>query len=226
MRLRRRDVPLTTDSFLDIVSNVVGVMVLVAVVVLVNVGRGGIALGTPVLRDAPKDADRVLYECRADGVLRVDEDQVSRAINRALDDEVQRKGEKLDVDDVPALFARQDVGDVAWRVTAELTSALQPTGQGLSLVRRPSWVYTRRPGVSGETSDRLARATSAFRRGLASADPRKAFLFFIVRDDGFEVFRSARRIALERGFAVGWHPWPRDRALKFTSNGGLGRKVQ
>ena len=49
MRDRSEDVELSLDSFLDIVTNVIGVMVLIAVIAVVSAQNITISLGTPVL---------------------------------------------------------------------------------------------------------------------------------------------------------------------------------
>ena len=56
MKRRRRESQFSSDSFLDIVSNVVGVLVLITIVVVINAQGIQISLGTPALQDPPRGA--------------------------------------------------------------------------------------------------------------------------------------------------------------------------
>ena len=58
----------------------------------------------------------------------------------------------------------------------------------------------------GESGDRAGKRDSRFQRVLDAHSPGRWCLVFAVWPDSFEVYRSARAIAWEAGYDVGWHP--------------------
>ena len=87
-------------------------------------------------------------------------------------------------------------------------------GQGGKLA---SANYSRRgvPGFSflertkkarGETHAEAGKVGSRFLQILSRMDPRMHFALFMVREDSFELFRSLRRQAWERGCDTNWQP--------------------
>ena len=72
------------DSFLDIVTNAIGFLVLVALLVAISSQNMSVLLSTPLLRPPPAGTTRVLFECRGNRILRIDEDAIDRNIIEAL----------------------------------------------------------------------------------------------------------------------------------------------
>jgi hypothetical protein len=210
---RRRggdEVALPLDSFLDIITNVVGVLVLVAVVTMLSSGNISVPSGATAMVAPKASASRLLFECAGDEVMLLDEEGNAR---RVLD-EVQRSGvENITRDALVALLDDQDVGDATHRVRAD------------RLERGIAWVYSLRPGARGERVHELDRDGSTYRRQLAALE-RGGFAYFIVHDDSFEAFRKARDIARARGISVGWHPVEGREPVRLSAVGSLGKKVQ
>jgi hypothetical protein len=212
MSRRRHDEepPMTLDAFLDIVTNVVGVLVLVAMVTVLAAGDISVPSGATAMTAPKPSASRLLFECAGGEVLFVDEEGNGK---RVLD-EVERSGKKgISRDALVALLDENDVGDETHRVRAD------------GLERGLAWVYTIREGAHGERVDDLDREGSAFRRRLAGLE-RGGFAYFVVHDDSFDAFKRAREIARARGISVGWHPVEGKGPVRLSAIGSLGKRIQ
>lgn len=219
-RSPRRPQPpsLSMDSFLDIVTNVVGVMILVALVTVVNSAGITISLGTPLLHDPPEHAARLLFECRAGRVVRIDDDTIQERVGKLIRDHREKSGGSFDLRDVPKLLEEQDVGDEFYRVKGEIIDA--------GVFYYLTCTYEPRAEVQGEDARQMSQADSDYAQLLATLEPGEHYLFFLVRPDGFEAFRAARRLARARGLETGWHPRPPEIPIRFGPGGGIGDKVQ
>jgi hypothetical protein len=210
---RRRsqdEAALSLDSFLDIVTNVVGVLILVAVVTVLSAGDIGVPSGASALAAPKSTASRVLFECSKGKVFFVDEegngDRVKQEANKAS------RGAMVSKKALVELLQDKDVGDASHRVTAE------PLAHGVA------WVYELREHARGETAEEVEKRGSAFQRKLAESG--SSFAYFVVHDDSFEAFRRARDVARARGVAVGWHPVEGRTPVRLSAIGSLGRRVQ
>ncbi len=212
MRRRRGndEVLFSLDSFLDIVTNVVGVLVLVAMVTVLSAGNISVPSGATAMTAPKPSSARLLFECSGDEIVFVDEE----ANGRRVLDEVRRAGEEaISRDDLVALLDAKDVGDATHRVRVD------------TFTRGLAWVYALRPGAHGERAADLDRAGSAFRKQIGRLE-RGGFAYFVVHDDSFEIFRKAREIARARGIAIGWHPVEGQGPVRLSTVGSLGRRIQ
>ena len=199
------------DSFLDIVTNVVGVLILIAVVTVLSASDFAVASGATALSAPRQSASRIVFECAGDQLFFVDEEgnaeRVRELVRREYPDE------PISSDVVSVLLAMHDVGDANYRMQAE------PHPQGVV------WTYHRRSRARGEPIDSLGQISSIFQRKLADLDP-GGFVYFVVQDDSFEAFRQARDLARARGIATGWHPVEGEAPLRLSARGSLGRRIQ
>ena len=180
MRTRRRSTSISMDSFLDIVTNVVGVMVLIAVLTVLISRDISITLGTPVLHKPPREAQPVYFECRRNRIVPIDPRSAMenvRTFARKHGDSIRELNEN-------------DVGNRYYRLKFE----------GYRLVYKP------RAEVQGETGVDLARPGSNYVEALTACQSDSHYPYFMVREDSFEVFRLARKIARARGLETGWMP--------------------
>ena len=212
MSIRRHPLSLTHDSFLDVVSNVVGVLVLVAVAVILNARDVKIDLGAPVVHPAPRATTRIIFECSRGQIFRLDEQE----LHKLADDYTQRLADKkraLTPMERQILFEREDVGNALYRIKIPdaHSSALQ-----LEL----------RADAVGEDSLDILAPESAFRTELGRLSPKTHWVFFITRNDSFEMFRGARKLAVERGLSVGWDPKLRGAPLTFGDDASGGISTQ
>lgn len=224
-RRHNDEILFSLDAFLDIVTNVVGVLVLVAIVTVLSAGNISVPSGATAMTAPRPSATRLLFECSGDEVFFLDEEGNGQ---RVLD-EVRRAGEQAEggepakayrrgapgitKEKLVALLDENDVGDATHRVRAD------------AFARGLAWEYALREGVHGDRAADLEKAESAFRRHLAKID-RGGFAYFIVHDDSFEAFRKAREIARARGISVGWHPVEGRGPVKLSAVGSLGKRIQ
>jgi hypothetical protein len=208
-RKRSGVVALSLDSFLDIVTNVVGVLILAAVVTVLSANDVTIATGATSLREAPRStSSRILVQCKNERAYFVDEERTSEKLREALVSEPA-----LDASTIPPLLTAVDVGDRNYRVRAENS----PPGV--------TWVYQLREDADGDTIKELEGGRSRLARVLDKL-AKESFVYFVVHDDSFEVFRAARDLAQRRGVATGWHPVEGDEPLRLSSAGSLGKRIQ
>ena len=80
-------------------------------------------------------------------------------------------------------------------------------------------IYQPRTTEIGESPEEVKQADSNFQQRLSQLDPQQHYLAFIVRPDSFSVFRQAREIAWNQGFEVGWEPYPSQDPIVFGSRG-------
>ena len=67
--------------------------------------------------------------------------------------------------------------------------------------------YTLKTSATGESTNRIREPGSEFQKRLSAVNPKEYYIFFGVQEPSFGVFLEARRIAFQKGFAVGWFPW-------------------
>ena len=72
------------------------------------------------------------------------------------------------------------------------------------------------PG-SGETWSEAGKGASTWRRALARYRPEKYYYFFWVAGDSFELFREVRARLWDKQFEVGWKPVAKGRPLEICN---------
>ncbi|MEZ4294025.1 MAG: hypothetical protein R3B70_03540 [Polyangiaceae bacterium] len=212
-RNRAESPTLSLDSFLDIVTNVVGVLILIAVVTVLGAGEISVSAGPSSLSAPRPTAERVLFECIGEEVYFVDEKENVRLVQEAA--RAALKGNRLTPGALEQFLRDTDVGDATHRVQVSFATDDST----------PVWSFRLRPGARGDTLDSLESPTSAFRRKLAELPP-GTFVYFVVHDDSFAVFQKARDLARERGAGMGWHPVAGKEPLRLSAIGSLGRRIQ
>lgn len=71
----------------------------------------------------------------------------------------------------------------------------------------------------GETETEFSQSNSDFNQVLRELDPKEDYLAFIVRPNSFPSFRAAREMAWKQGFDVGWEPHNIGRPIVFGLGG-------
>ncbi|MFW6153710.1 MAG: hypothetical protein ACOC95_00665 [Planctomycetota bacterium] len=204
------------DSFLDIVTNVVGLMILLALIVVLAFGQFHLELGTPLLHPAEGDVEPLWIECRGNALYDLD-----------LDNEMKEAGEiwikhLLDDDNddaVRSAVKRADLRNQHYRVVFRKTDLTVRDGQ---IVPFPSFEIVPLDGAPSFPIDQLSMPDGGFHRKLNTVDSQDRFVYFAVRPDSFEAFRTARKIARGRGYRVGWMPLSAEGNLTTGAGGGDG----
>lgn len=202
------------DSFLDVLTNTVGVMIFVCLFASLTAAVSPALVRTPIARETRKQV--YFFECRENRALPLEEDQASEAIDRHL-----RR-----ITENPFADPRQ--------IQQQLASFRYSTRYydvRLSLVRSQGQpilqtLFEPRDRSGGESFSVLEKPSSNFRRTIDRLSPSQDSLVFFVRPDSFDCFRAARAVAWRSGFDVGWEPMADGRAIIFVSGGGRRVTVQ
>lgn len=195
------------DSFLDIVTNVIGALFFVLVFVALSSfgARGKVTL--PIVSVA--NTEPVLFECRGNTVLFPAIERLEEDASKALMD-AMNKG--MRPESAVAAVNQAGIGNPYYSCTLELTRMKDQRVL-------PSIVLTPMPGAAGETAAQLKEEGSVFRGALSQFDPKTHHIFFIVRSDSFEVFHVTRKAAIRAGFRIGWEPLSADEPYRAATSG-------
>ena len=222
-RVRRRtnkaSLSQNLDSFLDILTNTVGVLMFISLfVTLIATGsspKTSVKIQTPL--STPTDKESLWFELRSNRVSHLD-------LRQVRDEELKLSG-NLPNCNKPSRSA----SDYASRERIYQSCLLSVLGRQNNFRTNTSnyRVETVDNGVSllfepqseevGEAPNQLATPDSSFRQVLSRFNPQKDYLVFIVRPDSFEAFRAARKQAREAGYDVGWEPHPQDAPIKIRT---------
>ncbi len=219
-RRRRDDSVLSLDSFVDIVTNVLGLLILIAALVIVSNRDIKVALGTPLMAKAPDDLERVIFECRENRVVPVEEGFRNARVERVVAEWHDDGSAAADEQCVAAFRemnrsrASNDYHRFEWQ--AEVVPTFFGKRLSLTTVLHPV------DEPVGTIVTDLRDDASDFQEHLEDYDPEKHWVFIIARENSFECLRAVRKILHERGFQVGWTPQANDEPLRFSSGGGLG----
>ncbi len=168
-RRRKRfkaDFSFNIDSLMDIVTNIVGMLIIIGIISSLSLRTKEFVFQTPMVYNTPKKS--VIFECRQHQVFPVSIDQERYYL----------------------------------RTFAAFQEVLLP-----------------RPDVRGEGITEIRKPDSQFNQWLNKLNPKKEFVYFIVRSDSYNVFREARKLAWERKLDVGWMPKPEDEVILFSPFG-------
>lgn len=199
------------DSFTDIMTNVVAILIFLALIGLTSGGGVKFELGAPIVREPAPGAKPFIFECRGDAVFAVDLETIQEQVKKAAQ-EVEKEPGFTPESGFERLAARRFEGP---NHVARIKLEPQPH---LSLEPKT--------GPAGTPEARLEGAGEEFLGRLGSLDPKARFVYFYVRPDAFASFRKARSVAIARGFEVGWQPVPAERPLGFVGQGGIALSPQ
>jgi hypothetical protein len=232
MRRRRQRKPIeitqNLDSFLDILTNTVGVLMFISLFVTLVTAQAGTIVRTPLVSKSRKIPQ--FFEVRENRVAQLDTQsvvlQVSDFINSLPDCEE------------PAISAPSS--SVLYQDYLEqlnqYETCLQNRVAALNNYRAKIPYYEVRVYVNSSSSDlvyayepskedkgesarELEQTDSEFKEAIAQLDPKQDYIAFLVRPDSFEAFRAARKLSWSQGFDVGWEPMNPERAIVFGSGG-------
>ena len=201
---RRRPEPGNLDSFLDVMTNTVGVLIFVLLFVTLAAADATVLVRTPLRSETEKRP--IYFEASGGRVIYLE----LRAGNEAVDDFFDALP-PIRWYNVRSVLARMEAFETRTpNYTIDFSGSPLAGGMGIR--------WRARPGV-GDTVTVVKDSTSTFQQVLRSLDPDTAYLAFIVRPDGVESFRAARKAATKRGVASGWEPFEHGHDLVFRSGG-------
>ncbi|HUU43716.1 MAG TPA: hypothetical protein VMX57_08045 [Planctomycetota bacterium] len=192
------------DSFLDIVTNTLGLLILIATLTVISSRDIKIDLGRGVMRPPDEKLERVIFECRGNRVIPVEESPPG-------DDPTGRVQTKEDAEE----YNRRNVTNGFHRYEVEPTLAIY---QGRVVMATTTTLQPLDHPVGDRISD-LKREDSEFVKRASRLNPKKHWVYFVVREDSFEAFRMARSMLTARKFDVGWQPRPSSLPISFSGVG-------
>jgi hypothetical protein len=197
---RRRPEPGNLDSFLDVMTNTVGVLIFVLLFVTLAAADATVLVRTPLRSETEKQP--IYFEASGGRVIYLE--------SRMADERVDAFVRALPPIRWYNVSYVMDQVDAFETETPNYTIDLLGGGIGVR--------WRARPGA-GDTVNVVKDSASTYQQVLRTLDPDTAYLAFIVRPDGLESFRAAREAATRRGFASGWEPFGHGRDLVFSSGG-------
>ena len=232
-RRRTNNISQNLDSFLDILTNTVGVLMFISLfVTLIATGsspKTRVTIQTPL--SSPTEKDSLWFEIQGNRVSHLNLRQVRQKELELTDNlpNCNRPGDNS----APDYVSRQNIYQscllsVMGRQSNFRASTqnyqVRTVDQGVSLQFEPTSENI------GEAPNQLQADNSNFRQVLAQYNPDKDYLIFIVRPDSFEAFRAARKQAWDAGYEVGWEPLSPGTPIKIRTILGSelpgGRSVQ
>ncbi|MGK7895529.1 MAG: hypothetical protein AB4372_18415 [Xenococcus sp. (in: cyanobacteria)] len=210
------------DSFLDILTNTVGVLMFISLFVTLIAVEADSIVKTPLASETKKTAR--FFEIRENKVTYLNTGKVGEAMDTVVGNLPSCNKPDFDLDSASAdylsgmQFYKSCVQNRANRL---INFRTQTEFYNITMVdaRTFTMSYEPIPNKPGENAEELALTDSKFNQTLAELDPQKDYLAFIVRPDSFSSFRAAREQAWGQGFQVGWEPHKTEDPIVFGSGG-------
>ena len=210
------------DSFLDILTNTLGVLMFVMIFVSLIAVEVDSVVKTPLASETKKTAR--FFEIRGNKITYLNDQQVGEAMDLVVGNLPSCNKPDLDLDSASAnylsgmQFYKSCVQNRANRL---INFRTQTEFYNITMVDARTFTmrYDPIPNKPGENSEEILLPDSKFNQVLAELDPQQDYLAFIVRPDSFSSFRAAREQAWGQGFEVGWEPHKTENAIVFGSGG-------
>jgi hypothetical protein len=191
---------LNLDSFMDIVTNVIGTLFFVIVYAALSSFSATGKVTIPQI--VTSETEAIIFECRDNTILEMD----SKSLKNELVERI--KYVKTTSTSLSSLFSQ--IMDI--KVSNQYYDAT------LNIINS-SIIVTAKEGIKGESSNTIKKENSLFQKKLLQLDSQKHHIYFFVRSNSFEIFHVARKIALKNGFGAGWNPFNDDDIISFGSGG-------
>jgi hypothetical protein len=226
MRRRRRQNNLPTqnlDSFLDILTNTVGVLMFVSLFITLITVQTGAIVRTPLVQESKKQP--YFFEISNNRIAYIDDKFVNTQLTQVLENLPLCNEPNLPstIDEYSSqdyLLQLQEYERCRQTMVNQIKSFQTETEfYQVRIVGNDSLFYQPKSESIGETIDELSQQDSKFTNLLKSINPKTEYLAFIVRPDSFATFRVARKQAWDNGFDVGWEPHTQETPIVFGSSG-------
>jgi|GEM_PF-2538592 len=210
---------LSLDSLMDILTCLVGVMLLVVIFAVLEARGANVRMRMPLVREPPGDAERTILLCQDRGLRLLDFDI---AVERLLDDPTVHDG-TLDYDGVPALVERANERGFSDDYFSYHLDYREWTDGGWWKSRSYRAVeVVIEPREKQHALDELERNPDVFASLADALAARNVWIAFLVDSTSLDVFRCAREICVNRGIATGWDPVSLEFPYRQTVLGGGG----
>jgi hypothetical protein len=217
-RARRKATPpgQNLDSFLDVMTNTVGVLMFVSLFVsLVTVEAADSVIQTPLATESKKTPR--FFEIRNNKVTYVDDEKVGKDMEVLMGN--LPACNRPDITDVQAYANYRSC--LSSRSGRLINFETKTTHYNVVMTNAATFSLLYEPisNEQGENKEQLVSKDSEFQKILAKLKSKDDYIAFIVRPDSFSAFRVARKQAWKQGFQVGWEPHKVEDAITFGSGG-------
>ncbi len=211
------------DSFLDILTNTVGVLMFIGLFVSLLAVEASTVIRTPLSQQTNKVGR--FFELRNNQVFYINDPYIEKQIESAVSN-LPRCYEPQIPDNI--ITGMHDFYIDQYRKYERCLLGrrrelerfyVSNDDYAVSFLENGSLKYQPTFTAQGENAQQLQDDNSKFNNVLKTLDPNVNFIAFIVRPDSFPLFRAARAEANKHGFKVGWEPFQQDRLLIFGSGG-------
>jgi len=205
---KKRDTGISLDSFLDILTCLQGVLMLIIITTGIDAAQTKVMVATPI--ELAGDERPIFIECRNNELYLVPMAEARQAIVAKQLEIMKAKRESSSMVEVLQAVgsADLDIGDYVVDFTRYLSGqiALMPKQDeaGNDLIK----------GYSIENAE-LENENTWFGGILFNMDPENERLNFLVREDSFEVFKMARFLAWTKKVKVTYSLVPKNEPLIF-----------
>jgi len=190
-RARRRQLGFNLDPCLDILFNTVGILVVITALALVSASDVSLVLESlPMLRETEKEP--VFFECARGGIAPLDVETLRGRLTEGWPQPTFHNLPKL-----ADMANARDVEDQYYDCRVEMEDFF-------GIQRSLNFIYELKDDAPLELDASVGKPGSPFVARLRGCDPGKQFAYFVVRPDGINAFRMARRAAAAEGFESGW----------------------
>ncbi|MBE9167038.1 hypothetical protein IQ238_05635 [Pleurocapsales cyanobacterium LEGE 06147] len=228
-RTRRRIArpSLNYDSFLDTLTNTLGVLMFICLFtsLIASQSNSNAVVRTPLVSDTKKTPR--FFEIRDNNVTYIDDEKIGKEIEQLTVNLPACNRPNLPTNSNPSLYQNYAEQFSYYRDCLRSRASRLVNFQSrteyynVSMVNASTFSLLYEPidGKVGESKEELTIENSEFNQILAKLDPTKDYLAFIVRPNSFATFREAREQAWTKGFNVGWEPHKIETPIIFGSGG-------
>lgn len=204
MAKKTRAQAVVLDSFLDIMTCMLGVLMLIILLTGIDASQIKVLIPTPIAHAS--DRKPVFIECREDQLFMVPVGELRQLAQNELNS-----------------IARQAKGDTAemLRMLSGASAKTEAYRVDLTYALLGQFAILPVPGAKGyrlaDTSKE--KATDWFGRVLTGVNPEKEMISFLVRDDSYSVFKRARGLAWANKVEVSYELLDTEAPIKFGLGG-------
>jgi hypothetical protein len=201
---KRRSADISLDSFLDILTCLQGVLMLIIITTGIDAAQTKVIMATPI--ELPGNERPVYIEARNEQLFVVPVDQARTAIREKQREIIRKRREQQTTVDIMEAVgsADVDIGDY----TVDFTRFL--AGQIAMIPKEESVGYSFENHLT-----EVDNPTNWFGSIIANMDKDNERINFLVRDDSYDIFKLARLAAWSRDIKVTYSLIPRNEPLTF-----------
>ena len=223
-QIRKNDPPgQDLDSFLDILTNTVGVLMFIGLFISLLAVETGTVIRTPLQSQTRKIGK--FFEVRNNQVFYLSDPELEYAIDEVSATIPACKAPNVPENITPILY------DFYFQEIEKYNGCVNRRNQKLeqfyysndnyivTFTPQGSLKYEPNSSSNGDTTKTVGKSDSVFGKTLKNLNPKVHYIAFVVRPDSFSTFRVARQEAWSQGYDVGWEPLTAESFLIFGSGG-------